>query len=100
MTETKICAQCKQEKPIEDFSKSYKNLCKACVAENERLKRSAKILLPEIPPVSYVPNTRLYVATAAMQGILASGRVAGREAVMIALSYADALIEELKKEKK
>ena len=101
MTKTKICTQCGQEKPIEDFSKSYKNLCKACVAENERLKRQSKILLPEIPSVSYIPSPRLYVATAAMQGILASGKTGGWESVAKrAVFYADELIEELKKEKK
>lgn len=40
MSETKLCAQCGQEKPIDDFSKSYKNLCEACVAENEKMKRA------------------------------------------------------------
>lgn len=109
--ETKICAQCGHEKPIEDFSKSYKNLCKACVAENERKKRletkeifsSARGLnAAEIAQPQFIPYPRFQAAMAAMQGILASGLYQTNSADFIAqksVAYADALLNELNKSK-
>ena len=123
--ETKICAQCGQEKPIEDFSKSYKNLCKACVAENERKKRNGRtvcygrgleVFIPE--DATFIPPMRLQIAIAAMQGMLSNRvfvkafhrelsptlesieaadlyRVFARNAVLMA----DSLINELKNQK-
>lgn len=38
------CEICKASKPLSDFSKSYKNRCKACVAELVREKRTRKNL--------------------------------------------------------
>ena len=38
----KICEVCGQEKPAEAFSKSYKNRCRDCVAEQARQKRQNK----------------------------------------------------------
>lgn len=38
----KTCEICKASKPLSDFSKSYKNRCKACVAELAREKRARK----------------------------------------------------------
>lgn len=35
----KICEQCGQSKHISEFSKSYKKLCKSCVAENTKESR-------------------------------------------------------------
>ena len=40
----KTCEICKASKPLSDFSKSYKNRCKACVAELTREKRTRKNL--------------------------------------------------------
>lgn len=39
--ETKICEICGRELPISDFSKSYRNRCRECVAKLTREKRAA-----------------------------------------------------------
>lgn len=110
----KKCAQCGHEKPIEDFSKSYKNLCKACVAERERLKRKINKAfgvsddMPNMPYVvsgatdspHFIPNPRFIASVAAMQGMLASGMYQTNHARFIAeksVEYADALLNELSK---
>lgn len=36
---TKKCEICGKVKPIEEFSKSYRNRCKQCVAEQTRVQR-------------------------------------------------------------
>lgn len=118
----KKCAQCGQEKPIEDFSKSYKNLCKSCVAERERLKRKVNKAfgvaedMPSMPflycgrgievPIpedaTFVSPMRFQASVAAMQGMLASGHYTTNFTEFIAqrsVEYADALINELNKKK-
>lgn len=118
--EIKKCAQCGQEKPIEDFSKSYKNLCKACVAENARVARQtiayAKSSKPSMPsfycgrgievPIpedaTFISPMRFQASVAAMQGMLASGHYTTNFTDFIAqrsVEYADALINELNKPK-
>lgn len=44
MTEpkTKKCEVCGEKKPIQDFSKAYKNRCKACVAAEARMHRASQ----------------------------------------------------------
>lgn len=44
MTEpkTKKCEVCGARKPLSDFSKSYKNRCKACVAAEVRMHRTSE----------------------------------------------------------
>ena len=37
----KRCEVCGQLKPVEDFSKSYKNRCKECVASMARIRRNS-----------------------------------------------------------
>lgn len=121
--ETKICTQCWQEKPIDDFSKSYKNLCKYCVAENERNKRAKKshyedgyvslkghamhgmiTASPDAP--QFIPHPRFIASVAAMQGLLNATsverftlRIKPEEIAKCAVEYADALINELNKPK-
>lgn len=41
MSETKKCDVCGRELPISEFSKSYRNRCKECVAKLTREKRAA-----------------------------------------------------------
>lgn len=113
----KKCAQCGHEKPIEDFSKSYKNLCKSCVAERERLKRKINKVfgvsedMPNTPTMildatdspQFIPKPRFIASVAAMQGMLASGMYQTNHARFIAgksVEYADALINELNKPKR
>lgn len=120
MNEIKKCAQCGQEKPIEDFSKSYKNLCKACVAENMRVARQTidsvkpqKSSMPsfyygrglEVPipeDATFISPMRFQASVAAMQGMLASGQYTTNFTDFIAqrsVEYADALLNELKTKK-
>ena len=108
--ETKKCAQCGQEKPIEDFSKSYKNFCKACVAENVKEKR--KSIFASVRPqntqtfhgesaTQFIPHPRMTIATAVLQGLLASGCDKTNSVGFIAqraVAYADALLNELSRE--
>lgn len=80
--EKKKCEICGQFKPLGDFSKSYKNRCKPCVAEAARNERQrfkelenacvealngggAHIAVSD-------NNTLLYMATAFMQGMLSN----------------------------
>ena len=42
MTQVKQCCKCGVIKPIEEFSKSYKDTCKECVAAITRESRAAK----------------------------------------------------------
>lgn len=42
MIRGKTCEKCGQKKPLSEFSKSYKNRCKECVAEMQRSKRAEK----------------------------------------------------------
>lgn len=102
MSETKQCAQCGQTKPIEDFSKSYKNLCKACVAENARIQRhKEKIAESQARGANEAMyGHRLTVATAALQGMLASGKYSTNSPKFLAeksVEYADALLTEIYK---
>ena len=89
--EKKKCEICGQMKPQNEFSKSYKHRCKACVAEAARNNRKQFLKLERevtealingnqiIPamesPTTYLPNPRYIIATHAMQGILASEKV-------------------------
>jgi len=41
MGQSKRCEVCGQFKPVEDFSKSYKNRCKKCVASMSRMRRDS-----------------------------------------------------------
>jgi hypothetical protein len=44
----KVCEICGKEKPLSEFSKSYKNRCKECVAEITRENRRAEKEFREI----------------------------------------------------
>lgn len=103
MSETKICARCGEEKPIEDFSKSYKKLCKKCVSSETRLRRHKERIAESQArgAASAMYGHRLTVATAAMQGLLASMKDDDSvvELAELAVCAADALLNELKKEK-
>lgn len=46
----KQCNECGQTKHISEFSKSYPNRCKACVAEHTRQVRAAQKLTARIKP--------------------------------------------------
>ncbi len=50
----KQCSECGQEKHISEFSKSYPNRCKACVAEHTRQVRAAQKLIARVKPTGEV----------------------------------------------
>lgn len=87
--EKKKCEICGEMKPLDEFSKSYKHRCKACVAElarnerelhKEKVQRKAKeARLEAMNEDSAAPSMagskrrdRLRIATAAMQGFLSN----------------------------
>lgn len=47
MGQVKTCRKCGKEKGIEEFSKSYKDTCKDCVAEMMRDSRAKKAIQPK-----------------------------------------------------
>ena len=48
---TKKCEICGKVKPIEEFSKSYRNRCKQCVAEQTRVQRGLNKIQKKIVPL-------------------------------------------------
>lgn len=110
------CEICGRTLPEEDFSKSYKKRCKDCVAEMTRKKRvqinqhidpvliKEPIVIPSNNSEAYWRTLRHEYAGRLLVGILASARFTnlssphGKEDyAKMAVSYADILIEELKK---
>lgn len=118
----KVCEICGKEKPLSEFSKSYKNRCKECVAEMTRENRRAEKEFKEIRQIkkelvwdeSTIDwNARRYeIAKEAMTAIMSNqdfyGQVLDRNAERgqrqiqnsiseAAVIFADALIAELQK---
>ena len=100
--ETKRCETCGKTLPVSDFSKSYKNRCKQCVAEITKEKRNSNTTLSH-KRIDW-EQRRYEIAKAAMVGRLASPIVEGidpnpsmQDFCIWSVKFADALIEELKK---
>ena len=100
--ETKRCETCGKTLPVSDFSKSYKNRCKQCVAEITKQKRNSNTTLSH-KRIDW-EQRRYEIAKAAMVGRLASPIVEGidpnpsmQDVSIWSVKFADALIEELKK---
>lgn len=100
--ETKRCETCGKILPVSDFSKSYKNRCKQCVAEITKEKRNSNTTLSH-KRIDW-EQRRYEIAKAAMVGRLASPIVEGidpnpsmQDVCIWSVKFADALIEELKK---
>lgn len=111
-TYAKRCEICGEIKPIEAFSKSYKNRCKDCVAEQARENRRAEKEFNEIRKVRQSlgwdkndidwEQVRIQAAIAAMQGMYSNKEfdsLSFERVAQKAVKQADALIEELKKNK-
>lgn len=71
--ESKKCEICGEMKPLADFSKSYKNRCKACVAAETRMNRESarNEKSQSIPEIDW-EKRRYETATAALVAILSS----------------------------
>lgn len=84
MGQSKRCEVCGKLKPVEDFSKSYKNRCKECVASMARIKRDScsekkaeeyrKIMETPDPLADNllidIEQRRYELSMAAMQGVI------------------------------
>lgn len=110
----KVCEICGKEKPLSEFSKSYKNRCKECVAEmtreNRRLEKEIKENLKvrqesEDEKVNdnidweqrrYEISKYIFAAFMSNSNSSVFGYSKEKQA-KDAVEYADALIEELKK---
>lgn len=106
----KKCEICGEIKPIDAFSKSYKNRCKDCVAKMTRLARKEEAIKQmevindnlERAVDEYWRQVRVKAAISAMQAMYSNrefDNLSFERIAQKAANQADALIEELKKEK-
>lgn len=102
---TKTCEVCQEEKPIGDFSKSYKNRCKKCVAEqvrNERILMKQNAALRKEweergkHPIDW-EQRRYEVAKDCCAVLMTCENLELQVSAEISVKQADALIAELKK---
>lgn len=93
------CEICGKYKPLNEFSKSYPHRCKPCVAEQTRLSRKEKKMQPIIKAEIDWEQRRYETAKAAMIGLMAGHNAIyeAKKLAPMAIEYADALIDELKK---
>lgn len=102
--ETKKCAQCGQEKTIEDFSKDFPSLCKNCAVWNETQVK-IRLAFDSYDSPQFIPSPRFIASVAAMQGLLATPtyyHIQSKDEKFIAeyaVRCADALLNELSKTK-
>lgn len=112
----KKCEICGKIKPQEDFSKSYRNRCKECVAQQTReIRQSAKQHFADSPHQKHESifkdvvvaeskrSERLWVAAYALQGMLSNRKLDGiligaANLASDAVRFADAIIAEIDKE--
>lgn len=91
MSNTKICSQCGCEKPVEEFSKAYKNICKECRNENARSIRGKRIYIQEIDwETRRYEIAKEYLVRNAMES------ASPEEAAKMAVNAADYLINRLR----
>ena len=97
----KKCTECGQTKHISEFSKSYPNRCKTCVAEHTRKIPGTAL---EFEKAIDWEQRRYELAKSAMQGRLSNqygdvlvGERDFEEVAVSSVEFADALIAELKK---
>ena len=100
----KVCEVCGQEKHISEFSKSYKNQCKDCVASRMReTRRKLKKMFPTLTPAIDWEQRRYEIAKSAIQGFCSNSEpnmvheTTFQKFAKWAVEIADTLITELKK---
>ncbi len=98
----KICEVCGETKHISEFSKAYPRRCKACVAEQARLARSAdkkdkkEMLIKQWnDPIDW--EQRRYEIAKECVAVLMRNEITLEDAAKVSVEQADALIAELKK---
>lgn len=101
---TRKCEVCGKIKRVCDFSKSYTNRCKKCVAEHTRqvrkeAKQSCEQICDTIKKDIDWEQRRYEVAKSAMVGLMAGHNAIydADKLASVAMTYADALIKELQK---
>lgn len=96
----KYCEVCGEEKTLAEFSKSYKNRCKKCVAEETRLKRHGIYNKPILVVQNINWEQRRYeIAKDIVANSFSTpmGNVSMVSYIHDCIQVADLLIEELKK---
>lgn len=106
MKNTKKCEVCGRELPLSDFSKSYRNRCRECVAaqvrserQNKRTEKSEECSVKQ-SQIDW-EQRRFELIKAALQGLCANFRCNHDTRDIIskwAIGHADDVIEKLKKE--
>jgi len=101
----KKCEVCGVVKPLSQFSKSYRNRCKQCVAEAARSNRAntkpffkltAQQQAEELRNGHYIPNPRYELTKIALQGIMAHAEINGMDTRQIAEMAVDIADETLR----
>ena len=98
----KRCEICGEVKPLSEFSKSYKNRCKKCVAEETRSKRHGNIHeRPLVVPTINWEQRRYEIAKDIVANSFSTpmGNVSMVSYIHDCVQVADLLIEELKRNK-
>lgn len=98
--ETKKCEICGRELPVSDFSKSYKNRCRECVAAHTReVRHKEKISINADLTESVDWESRRYDLTKSAMVAMIDKRGCNRAAIiaMDAVEIADEVIKELQK---
>lgn len=113
MGQSKRCEVCGKLKPVEDFSNSYKNRCKECVASMARFKRDScsekkaeeyrKLMEAPDPLADDLlidwEQRRYELSKAAMQGYMAnvaSESIDEKAMATLSIIQADEMIRQLK----
>jgi len=101
MAQTKKCEICGAIKDEREFSKSYPHRCKECVAAHARQARADEAKQNAARAVKKIDweQRRYEVAKNAMVGLMAGHHTIyeANKLATVAMQYADALINELKK---
>lgn len=101
-TKEKKCEVCGEVKPLSQFSKSYRNRCKQCVAEATRQKRAEdKAFWEDVAKQQQeqrAASLRHELTKIALQGIMAHSEIEGmntREVAEMAVDIADETLRAL-----
>ncbi len=101
MKNKKVCESCGVEKPASEFSKSYRNRCKECVAEQTRAKRANrdKTVPPkDVQDQDFWDNLLYQYAGMALSAFLIlPPTLSPREAACSARAYAVELVEQMRR---
>lgn len=104
-TKEKQCEICGEVKPLPEFSKSYRNRCKQCVAEATRRNRAntkaffrltAQQQKEELSNGRYFPHPRYELTKIALQGIMAHAEINGMDSRQLAEMAVDIADETLR----